>query len=40
MKQRLEQLDELLEWGGTRKAVVLLVIGGLSLILSLSLIHI
>ena len=36
MKQRLEQLDELLEWGGTRKAVVLLVIGGLSLILSLA----
>ena len=35
MKQRLEQLDELLEWGGTRKAVVLLVLGGLSLILSL-----
>ena len=25
MKQRLEQLDELLEWGGTKKAVVLLI---------------
>ena len=36
MKQRLEQLDELLEWGGTKKAVVLLVLGGLSLILSLA----
>ena len=31
----MEQLDELLEWGGTKKAVVLLVLGGVSLVLSL-----
>ena len=35
MKNAMEQLDELLEWGGTKKAVILLILGGLSLIASL-----
>lgn len=35
MKKLMEKLEELLEWGGVKKDITLLVIGGISLILSL-----
>ena len=35
MKKQMEKLEEFLEWGGTKKDIALLALGGVSLILSL-----
>ena len=35
MKKQIEKLEEFLEWGGTKKDIALLALGGISLILSL-----